>query len=198
VQPWIKFYEALTKPLPVASALFLFVSTSFLLASSDSILARLGLSHLVVTYQWAVGLGFVIALTWLAVTTLLWIGKALYQGISTKLGHYQAIRREKLRVKNAIPQMDSKEREIIGYLLAKNQRMFTNTPDGGYASTLVSKGIVVPALQPGQIFSYWEMPYEVPEHIWNVLLKHKAEFPYSGPRHGEIERHPWRIHWMAR
>ncbi len=74
----------------------------------------------------------------------------------------------------AISQMDSKEREIIGYLLAKNQRMFTNTPDGGYANTLISKGIIILALRPGQAFSN-ETPFEVPEHIWNVLLKYKAE-----------------------
>ena len=30
LQNWIKFYEAITKPLPVASSLFLIVSASFL------------------------------------------------------------------------------------------------------------------------------------------------------------------------
>jgi hypothetical protein len=72
LQSWIKFCEGITKPLPVASSLFLIVSTWFLLAASDSTLAKLGLSHIVADYRWVVGLGFVIASTWLVVTALVW------------------------------------------------------------------------------------------------------------------------------
>jgi hypothetical protein len=78
LQDWIKFYETITKPLPVASALFLFASTSFLLFASDSMLAKLGMSHVVGDYGWAVGLGFIIASAWLVVTGLIWLSKRLY------------------------------------------------------------------------------------------------------------------------
>jgi hypothetical protein len=198
LQTWIKFYEAITKPLPVASALFLIVSTSFLLAAPDSTLAKLGMSHVVADYRWVVGLGFVVASTWLAVTALIWLSKWLYRGPRTKLARLWAIRRAKHQVAKDIPQMTPREREIIGYLLAKNQRMFTNTADGGYANTLISKKIVVCALLPGQVFTQFEVPFEVPQHVWNVLVKHKAEFPYTPPKAGGAEPHPWRVHWNVR
>lgn len=193
MQHWIKFYEAVTKPLPVASALFLFLSTSFLLFAPDAALTKLGLSRVIANYRWAVGLSFVIALTWLVVTSVLWIGNRLYR----RMLQWQMIHRDGTRVVKAISQMDSKEREIIGYLLAKNQRMFTNTPDGGYANTLISKGIIILALRPGQAFSN-ETPFEVPEHIWNVLLKYKAEFPYVAREPNQGGPYPWRIPWSAR
>jgi hypothetical protein len=197
MQPWIKFYEAVTKPLPVASTLFLLVSTSFLLAAPDSTLARLGLSSTIANYRWAVGLGFVIALTWLVVTGLLWLTQRIYRATSARLTRNQTLRDEKIRVETEIPQMNSKEREIIGCLLAINQRVFTNTPNGGYASTLISKGIVVLAVRPGQTPSYWEVPYEVPQHVWDILVEHKSEFPYSLPDDDETHSHPWRIPWNA-
>ena len=92
--------------------------------------------------------------------------------------------------------MTSEEREIISYLLAKNQKMFTYTMDGGYAITLISKGIVVCALGPGQAYSTWEVPFAVPDDVWDVLMKNKAEFPYTP---GEEDKpYPWAIPWMAR
>ncbi len=96
-----------------------------------------------------------------------------------------------------IPSMTEEEKGIIGYLLAKDQRVFTNSPDGGHATTLISKRIVVPAVVPGQTFSYYEMPFKIPDDVWEVLIAHKAEFPYMPPDDGESERHPWRRHWAA-
>lgn len=107
-------------------------------------------------------------------------------------------RRARRQLETYIPQMTSKERQIIAYLLAKNQRMFTNDLDGGEAITLISRGIVTRAVRPGQVFDPTQVPFEVPEHLWSVLLKHKAEFPYASPRPGVTEAHPWRTHWMAR
>jgi hypothetical protein len=189
LQSWLNFYETITKPFPIASTLFLFVSTLFLLSASDATLAELGLSFVIKNYRWAVGLVLIIALTWLAVTVFLWILKSARRALLATVD----TRQEKIRIENAIPQLSPKEGEIIGCLLATNQRMFTNTPDGGYANTLVSKKIVALALRPGQTFPYWETPFEVPEHVWKILLEHKAEFPYVAPKERE-EPHPWRIH----
>ena len=127
------------------------------------------------------------------------IGSAIVKASSgprAKLAHLWTIRRAQRRVAKGIPQMTPKEREIISYLLANNQRMFTSTVDGGYANTLISKWIVVRALLPGQTFTYNEMPFEVPEYIWDVLVKHKAEFRYDPPKEGESKPHPWRRHWL--
>lgn len=194
MQPWIKFYEAITKPLPVTSALFLIVSTSFLLVAPESALGKLGMLRVIADYRWVVGLGFVIAATWLLVTAVIWIARWSYHAQTAKLSQSRKARRAADHVANHIPQMTSLEREIIGCLLTRNQRMFTNTIDGGYASTLISKQIVVCALLPGQAFTQYEVPFEVPELVWNVLLKHKSEFPYTD---GDNVADPWRVPWNA-
>lgn len=108
----------------------------------------------------------------------------------------EQLARDQQRIVDEIQYMTDDEREIIAYLLAHNQRMFTNTPDCGHASTLVSKGIVVPAVRDGQVFTYFEMPFSVPDHVWAVLKRHRREFPYDPPPRGETERHPWRRSWM--
>ena len=147
MNPWLRFYEAITKPLPVASSLFLAVSTGFILFGPTPILTKLGASHVITDYRWAVGLGFVIATAWLVVTALI----ALCRIIHTATMRRFDIHRAKHDVQKYISLMTPKEREIIGYLLAKNQRMFTYKLDGGYASTLISRNIIRCALQHRQM-----------------------------------------------
>jgi hypothetical protein len=112
--------------------------------------------------------------------------------------HWVTIRREKKAAREYIPHMTPKEREIIGFLLAKNQKMLTVDSDGGHAVTLISRKIIVRGLQPGQVFHMTDMPMYVPDHVWDVLAAHKDQFPYHPPARGERETHPWRVPWMAR
>ncbi len=109
--------------------------------------------------------------------------------------HWRRVRQQKKAAEHYIPYMNERERKIIAYLLAHNQKMFTADSDGGYATTLVSRGIVVRALIGGQVFAANDMPLAVPDHVWEVLEKHKDKFPY---RPSKDEGHPWRVHWMAR
>jgi hypothetical protein len=119
--------------------------------------------------------------------------------IASMLAQRLVVRRAQRQVAKSIPSMTTKEREIIGYLLAKNQKMFDYTADGGGANTLISKRIVVCALLPGQSYTDLGVTFKVPEHVWDVLAKHKAEFPYTPPKAGEkTEPYPWAIPWMAR
>jgi hypothetical protein len=37
----------------------------------------------------------------------------------------------------------------------------------------------------------------VPDHIWNELMKHKEQFPYTPVKCGDVEPYPWRVPWMA-
>src|SRR5258708_33526844 len=120
------------------------------------------------------------------------------KGPAAKLVRYWTISREKHLVAKNIAYMTPKEREIIGYLLAKNRKMFPNTADGGHANTLIAKRIVVCALLPGQAYTAFAVPFKVPDHVWNVLIKHKSEFPYVPSIEGNSEPHPWRVHWMSR
>lgn len=90
------------------------------------------------------------------------------------------------------------ECKIIAFLLHHNQKMFTGADDGGYAVTLISRGIVVRATNPGQRASAEDVPYAIPDHVWDMLVRNKAKFSYQPPPRGKTEPHPWRIPWMAR
>lgn len=102
---------------------------------------------------------------------------------------------EAKQVEEYIPFMTEKDREIIAYLLHRNQRMFTCEPDGGHARLLLSRGIVQIAARHGQQVDYSHVPFEIPMGVWRVLEKHREQFPYSGD---DDDPHPWRVHWMAR
>jgi hypothetical protein len=97
-------------------------------------------------------------------------------------------------VEEYIHYMTTKDREIIGYLLHNNQRMFTCEPDGGHANLLLSKGFVQVAARPGQQVAYMDVPFEVPRKVWDALMKHKDEFPAPD----EDDPYPWRVSWMDR
>ncbi len=102
--------------------------------------------------------------------------------------------RAKCAVRDYIPHMTQRERLIIGYLLAKNQKMLTAASDGGHAATLISRGIICLALRPGQRADMFDVPMMVPDDVWDVLIAHKQQFPYSfTPKNrGDVEVHPWR------
>jgi hypothetical protein len=107
-------------------------------------------------------------------------------------------RRQRHYVRNYIPHMTTQEKQIIAYLLAKNQKTITADQDGGYASTLIPRGILVLAVRRGQAFRASDTPFAVPDHIWNELTKHKEQFPYTPVKRGDMEPYPWRVPWMAR
>lgn len=70
---------------------------------------------------------------------------ALLAGVSAIqkwIAPYNKARSEKRELRLYIPYMTEHELEIIGYLLARNQKTFTCALDGGYAVTLISRGIV--------------------------------------------------------
>ena len=90
------------------------------------------------------------------------------------------------------------ERKILAYLLHHNQKMFTGAADGGYAVTLISRGLVVRAMNPGQQASAEDVPWAIPDHVWNILVRNRHKFPYRQPRQGQVETHPWRIPWQLR
>lgn len=97
--------------------------------------------------------------------------------------------------------MTPKERQILAYLVEKKQKTFEADRDGGYAVTLISRGIVRLHLVHGQAIVEGSVPFTVPDHLYAELernreqLKYVPEFSDSYP---DIEMEPWRIPWMAR
>lgn len=106
--------------------------------------------------------------------------------------------RQRRKVQNYLLRLTEKEKEIIAYLLAKNQTMFTCDSDGEEARTLITSGFVVCALRPGQVFIEGEVPHAIPEYVWTVLVKNKDLFPYQPANDDDIETYPWRTSWMVK
>jgi len=90
--------------------------------------------------------------------------------------------------------MTETERQILGYLLHRNQKTFDCASDGGHASTLIARRIFEQALIPGHHYDLEHLPMIIPDQVWDVLIKHKDSFPSVSEKNG----HPWRVHWMAR
>lgn len=143
---------------------------------------------------WMVHLATIVFLVcgFLAVASLI---SALLKPLQASLLLWINTHKAKRAVRDYIPHMTERERLIVGYLLSKNQKMFNAASDGGYAATLLSRGIIRIAAQPGQHVDMFSVPMMIPEHVWDVLIKHKQQFPYSFiPRHrGDVEVHPWRV-----
>ncbi len=110
--------------------------------------------------------------------------------------HRIELRRQSREVENYLPHLGEKEREIIAYLLAHNQKSFIAAMDGGHAMLLITRAIVIPITAPGQVVYQDRMPMIIPDHIWVVLQRHKASFQYVAPTDDEIEVHPWRRHHL--
>jgi hypothetical protein len=76
--------------------------------------------------------------------------------------------REKQRrkiVREYIPFMTEQEKDIFAYLLTKSQKMITADQDGGYAATLISRGVRVRAMRPGQVADLADVPFVVPDYV---------------------------------
>jgi hypothetical protein len=127
--------------------------------------------------------------------TLANVGSHLEKPLRSWFGRRRAVHKAKCRVEEYIPSMTPKEREIVGYLLANNLKTFTYTVDGGAANTLISRGIVACALLPGQSCTNYGVPFVIPEHVWDVLLKHRAEFPNTWK---SGDPYPYSIDWTER
>ena len=128
------------------------------------------------------------------------IGNALAKAIKPgmRIDQWRLKRQKIIEVREYIPYMTDEDREIIGYLLYHNQKMFQTNQDGGYAAPLISKGIIKVSLRHGQVFDPLRVPFVIPDYAWSVFKKNKKLFPYSPPPEGENEKHPWAIPWNVR
>ena len=80
-----------------------------------------------------------------------------------------------------IPHMTRNEKRIIGYLIHHNDKMFTGAVDGGYAVTLISRKIVVRALQGGQAFDAEDTPFAIPDDVGRFLSRIRTSSHTSLP-----------------
>jgi hypothetical protein len=129
--------------------------------------------------------------------TLLWlasVASALNSFFSprTWLVHWRRVHHQKRAAEQYIPHMTDREKRIIGHLIHHNQKTFTGAADGGYAVTLISRGIVIRQMIGGQQASALDVPFGIPDHVWDVLMEHKDKFPYRPEKNQGTVISPWR------
>jgi hypothetical protein len=128
--------------------------------------------------------------------TILWVvsvGSAFYKfyPIDGWARYYIRQRRAKKDAEKYIPHMSAKEKEIVAYLLATNEKTFTADVDGGHAVTLISRGIVVRHMIPNQSARQDDIPFSIPDNVWAVLENNRDRFPID--RINPNDPYPWRV-----
>ncbi len=163
---WTKFYEAITKPLPIATSFVFLGITSFLLFASDSTLDKLDLSHKVTEYRWLVALVFMFAAAWIVVTALIGIGKWCHQACST----WQVKRKGQRR----LHALTGDERSVLSRYVVNEARtqILHDAPDLGAAQALANDGILYRpnVMQNGPV----AVPYNIYEWALEYLSKNKG------------------------
>lgn len=126
------------------------------------------------------------------------IGDALVKVVEPvrRINLWRAKRHDQQKVRDFIPYMTDADKKIIAYLLHHRQKIFPAADDGGYAAPLIAKGIVRLAGVPGQRVDFNRVPFEIPDHIWDVLEQHSDQFPYAPPK--DEKGYPWAVSWLVR
>lgn len=106
-----------------------------------------------------------------------------------------ALRSHAKAFEDYIPYMTEEERAVFAQLLHENRKSFTAADDGGHAATLLGRGFIRVIAVRGQMVSMEDVPFAVPDHIWDVAARRRDDFPYT-PNEGGADA--WRVHWMAR
>ncbi|MGF7052836.1 hypothetical protein GGC47_002015 [Bosea sp. OAE752] len=107
-------------------------------------------------------------------------------------------RADRERFRRHIPLLTQEEKQILGYLLHHSRRTFETDLSGELASGLIALGFARFIGAPNQAFTANRRPVEIPEHIWQLVVENRAQFPHQ-PRlsPGGREVFPWKRHWAA-
>ena len=100
-------------------------------------------------------------------------------------------RRLKEKFANEIEFLTPMERQIIGYLLEKRQKVFQTNLDGGKAATLLAQGYIS-VLNRGQLLDLESgVPMVVNEIAWEVWERNRGNFQYQPKTERGREVAPW-------
>jgi hypothetical protein len=80
---------------------------------------------------------------------------------------------EAFLVRQYIPRMAPNERELIGYLLFHNKKTFVI--DDQTARAMMKRYIAHWTARP----EHGQISMKIPDHIWQLLIRHRSEFPYT-------------------
>ena len=104
----------------------------------------------------------------------------------------KALEDQRAEVIGFLESISDTEREILSYLVQKNQQSFVCSEESAVVATLVHKHLVVAAKDGPFDMDAW--PHMVPNHVWQELQRRKDEFNTAGlqeapPWHEEQERY---------
>jgi hypothetical protein len=159
---WSKLYEALTKPLPAVSALFLALFTSILLFGPPQFVRAIGLASVLESYRWIPGLLFLVAICWLIIILTLPLGRWVHNDWKN--------RQQEKRLHKRLGRLAADERHLLGWYVKDARR--TQTWSGEYLGTaqgLADDGILYrPQLSQAVTTG---VPYNIVEAALDYLSK---------------------------
>jgi len=124
-------YEAVTKPLSFAGCIFLLVYSSAMLFPPREFEEALGMDYVLDHYRWAVGLTFLVALSWLSVASILGCHRMLSE------------RRQEKRRYLRLHRLTADERMILRlYLNASSRILSFSSQETCTAQGLADDGIL--------------------------------------------------------
>lgn len=94
-----------------------------------------------------------------------------------------------------LPWLLEHERDILGHLLHRGQKSFVGNVDGGAATTLLDKGLIVRSIRdsPNSYFNLEKVEFSVPDPVWDALVNHLPAFPVPvADQDGGASNEPWR------
>jgi hypothetical protein len=161
MKEWAKLFEALTKPLPVATSLFLLAASSLLLFTPPRFTKSLGMEFVFDHYRWVVGLAFLIAACWLIVSSVLYVGGLLAKAWSRR------------KARKRLHKLTNDEKNVLTRYVQENVRSI----DFSYWELGVTQGLADDGIlyRPNPTTSTSNgISYNITEWALSYLRKHTA------------------------
>lgn len=128
----------------------------------------------------AIGVGIGNTLKWIANPALAWIRKLRLR------------KAEGERFRRYMPHLTERERRIFSYRLANNRKAFETARSGEHAMMLISQGFLRFENTANMVAMPVWATVVVPDEVWQVLERNRADFKYMPARDGAEGAPPWR------
>ncbi|MFB9982823.1 hypothetical protein ACFSQQ_26205 [Mesorhizobium kowhaii] len=125
-----------------------------------------------------VGLAVFGSLTLMNLAVATWGG---VRWIGSKLAEIRSRSAHKAAAAASLNELTARERNILAFLVTRNERHFVSNINGGYAASLIGRGLIHLAARPGQSLSALSVPFTVDEYVWEALQARREEFKHANP-----------------
>jgi hypothetical protein len=153
-----KLVDALRLPTKTFGALA--VASGAIIFCSQPLLAMVGLAKFRDDFRPYIGVAFVLSVSFLFVALV----SAVWVGAAKRVRHYRLIRAGQQRLRN----LNSQERSILGFYIARQTRSQTLDIKSGAVNALVKEGIIARGSSLGTIYGF---DYIIQPWAWDYLNK---------------------------